>query len=209
MDVKYQVFVSSTYTDLEKERFAVIQCLLDNDCIPVGMEQFHGVPVNQWEYITKMLDNSDYCVLILAGKYGSIEEQSGVGYTEKEFDYAVANRIPVIRLLIKDLDSLSVKQSETDPTRREKLLAFREKVTRDTLAEFYEDIDDLRTKIAIAINKTIKSCPRPGWVRRGSVDDEEHITKEDVKKIFQDELEARTATDEEIKEMIDDVFGEK
>ena len=83
MNVKYQVFVSSTYTDLIDERFAVIQCLLNNDCIPVSMEQFHGVPVSQWEYITKMLDNSDYYVLILAGKYGSIEEESGVGYTKK------------------------------------------------------------------------------------------------------------------------------
>ena len=114
MDVKYQVFVSSTYNDLKNERLAVINCLLDNDCIPVGMEQFHGVPMNQWDYIKKMLDNSDYCVLILAGKYGSLEGDSGIGYTEKEFDYAVANKIPVIRLLYKDLGLLNVNQSETD-----------------------------------------------------------------------------------------------
>lgn len=209
MNVKYQVFVSSTYTDLIDERFAVIQCLLNNDCIPVGMEQFHGVPVSQWEYITKMLDNSDYCVLILAGKYGSIEEQSGISYTEKEFDYAVTNGIPVIRLLFKDLDSLAVKQSETDSTRREKLIAFREKIKRNSLVKFYDSIDDLKTKIATAINKAIKFCPRPGWIRRDSLDDNEHITKKDAEKLFQKQLEAHIASPEEIHAMLDKTFGGK
>ena len=40
---RYQVFVSSTYKDLVEERSAVTNCLLDNDCIPVGMEQFPAV----------------------------------------------------------------------------------------------------------------------------------------------------------------------
>lgn len=48
---KYQVFISSTYTDLIQERSAVIQCLLDNDCIPVGMEQFPASNMSQMEYI--------------------------------------------------------------------------------------------------------------------------------------------------------------
>ena len=34
---RYQVFVSSTYKDLVEERSAVTSCLLDNDCIPIGM----------------------------------------------------------------------------------------------------------------------------------------------------------------------------
>ena len=40
MQKKYQVFISSTYVDLIEARAAATQCLLDNDCIPVGMEQF-------------------------------------------------------------------------------------------------------------------------------------------------------------------------
>ena len=40
MKKKYQVFISSTYSDLIEERAAATQCLLDNGCIPVGMEQF-------------------------------------------------------------------------------------------------------------------------------------------------------------------------
>ena len=75
---RYQVFVSSTYKDLVEERSAVTSCLLDNDCIPVGMEQFPAMPISQWDYIKKMIDSSDYYLLIVAGKYGSIDPQSGL-----------------------------------------------------------------------------------------------------------------------------------
>ena len=47
---RYQVFVSSTYKDLVEERSAVTSCLLDNDCIPIGMEQFPAMPISQWDY---------------------------------------------------------------------------------------------------------------------------------------------------------------
>jgi hypothetical protein len=93
---RYQVFVSSTYTDLIEERAAVTSCLLDNDCIPVGMEQFPAMPMSQWEYITKMIDSSDYYLLILAGRYGFIDSKSGLSYTEKEFQYALEQGIPVL-----------------------------------------------------------------------------------------------------------------
>ena len=88
---KYQVFVSSTYEDLKEERAAVSQTLLDLGCIPVGMEQFPASGMSQMDYIKKMLETCDYYILILAGRYGSVDLADGIGYTEKEYDYAVAN----------------------------------------------------------------------------------------------------------------------
>ncbi|HDV1518665.1 TPA: DUF4062 domain-containing protein, partial [Salmonella enterica subsp. enterica serovar Aberdeen] len=38
MDKRYQVFVSSTFADLEEERQEVMQALLELDCMPAGME---------------------------------------------------------------------------------------------------------------------------------------------------------------------------
>lgn len=40
MDKRFQVFVSSTYEDLQEERREVMQALLELDCIPAGMELF-------------------------------------------------------------------------------------------------------------------------------------------------------------------------
>ena len=84
MERKYQVFISSTYEDLKTERQAAISCLLDLNCIPVGMEQFPASSLSQWEYIKKMIDMSDYYLLIVAGKYGSIDSEGNNLFREKK-----------------------------------------------------------------------------------------------------------------------------
>ena len=38
--IKYQVFVSSTYTNLIEERKSILDVLLMADCIPAVMENF-------------------------------------------------------------------------------------------------------------------------------------------------------------------------
>jgi hypothetical protein len=40
MEKRYQVFVSSTFSDLQEERQEIIQALLELKCIPAGMELF-------------------------------------------------------------------------------------------------------------------------------------------------------------------------
>ncbi|MDR2162902.1 MAG: DUF4062 domain-containing protein [Clostridiales Family XIII bacterium] len=50
---KYQVFVSSTYTDLENERSEVIQDLLETGGVPTGMELFPVSNKGQWQFIKK------------------------------------------------------------------------------------------------------------------------------------------------------------
>jgi hypothetical protein len=47
MDKRYQVFVSSTYADLQHERQRVIQALMEMDCIPSGMELFPAADEEQ------------------------------------------------------------------------------------------------------------------------------------------------------------------
>ncbi len=158
MRKKYQVFVSSTYEDLKDERSAAIQYLLDNDCIPVGMEQFPASDMTQMEYIKKMLEDCDYYILILAGRYGT-------GYTEKEYDYACKHGIPVLSFVIKDVDSLPINKSESKPDKKKKLAAFREKVCSSKLVKFYTNVDTLKAEIATSINKAIKEIPAAGWVR--------------------------------------------
>lgn len=105
MKKKYQVFISSTYTDLKEERLAVTQCLLDNDCIPVGMEQFPASGMAQIDYIKRMLDDCDYYILILASRYGSLDSD-GKGFTEKEFDYAISKDIPIMSFVFEHTEQL-------------------------------------------------------------------------------------------------------
>lgn len=68
---KYQVFVSSTHDDLIDERKEVAQAILKCDCIPAGMELWPASNFSQWQVIKSVIDDSDYYLLIIAGKYGS------------------------------------------------------------------------------------------------------------------------------------------
>ena len=88
MDTRYQVFVSSTFADLEEERKNVIQTLMEMNCIPAGMEFFPAIDEEQFEFIKRVIDDSDYYIVIIGGKYGSLTTE-GISYTEKEYDYAV------------------------------------------------------------------------------------------------------------------------
>lgn len=182
---RYQVFVSSTYRDLVEERAAVISCLLDNDCIPVGMEQFPAMPVSQWDYIRKMIDGSDYYLLIVAEKYGSIDPQSGLSYTEKEFKYAIKQSIPIISFLYQDIKKLSYEKCEETDEGRKNVERFRQEVLNsDHLCDFYTSIDGLKYAVAKSLRKTIEECPANGWVRSDQIDDFQSKTIEHLQDVL-------------------------
>jgi len=68
MNKKYQVFISSTFSDLVQERQATIRTVLDLGHIPSGMEIFPAADVEQFEYIKKVVDECDYYVLIIGAR---------------------------------------------------------------------------------------------------------------------------------------------
>lgn len=91
MEQKYQIFISSTYTDLVEERKKVRDTILSMLHFPVGMEIFGAADEEQWEIIKDTIDSSDYYVLLVAHRYDSIIESgpdAGISYTEKEYRYA-------------------------------------------------------------------------------------------------------------------------
>ena len=171
MDKRYQAFVSSTYEDLKNERQAVMGTLLENNFIPVGMEQFPASPMSQWDYIRKMIDLSDYYVLIVAGRYGSIDPDSNVSFTEKEYLYACEKDVPVLAFLYNDPDNIPARFCEKTDEGKKLLAKFRETVKRSgRLVKYYENPDDLKAKVAVALTNAIHDYPRPGWVRAGTVE---------------------------------------
>src|SRR5580658_5329998 len=114
MDKKYQVFISSTFSDLTSERQDTIRSVLDLGHIPAGMEIFPAADSEQFEYIKKVIDECDYYVLIVGARYGSVDT-SGISFTEKEYDYANEKKIPVLIFPHGDIGSISIAKSDTDP----------------------------------------------------------------------------------------------
>ena len=164
MDKKYQVFVSSTYEDLQEERKKVMEALLQMNCFPVGMEYFNASDESQWDVIRSLIDECDYYVLIVAGRYGSIEEATGKSYTQKEYEYALSIGVPTIAFLHKDVSTLPKKNTETNSLIEEKLDAFKTEVKKH-LCKFWDSSDSLASQVVLSLNNLIKTKPRVGWVK--------------------------------------------
>lgn len=113
-----QVFISSTFKDLQEERRAVTQVLLQADAIPAGMELFPASDSQKFDLIKRVIDLCDYYVVIVGGRYGSVDVEDQLSYTEKEYDYAVERGIPVMAFLHSDPGSLTANQTELEPDRK-------------------------------------------------------------------------------------------
>jgi hypothetical protein len=163
MERRYQVFVSSTYTDLIDERQELIQALLEMECLPAGMELFPAANESQWELIKQAIDDSDYYVVVVGGRYGSMGPE-GVSYTEQEYDYAVSTGMPVLGFVHQDPDSLPRSKSEVDSDGYARLAAFRDKV-KSRPVKFYGSPEDLGGKVSRSLNLARTKDPREGWVR--------------------------------------------
>lgn len=169
MEKKYQIFISSTYEDLKEERDKVQRAILSMYQFPVGMEMFSADDSEQWDIIKSTIDTSDYYVLIVAHRYGSIissGKDAGMSYTEKEFRYARKKKIPILAFLIDDKVSVLPKNIDTDPTSLAKLKEFKEEVKKGRSVQWWENGDDLGKKVSIALFKKIsKRKDNKGWIR--------------------------------------------
>lgn len=169
---KYQIFVSSTYEDLKKGRGQVIKAILEMGHIPVGMEMFSAADEQQWEIIKKQIDESDYYVVIVAHRYGSMDGE--VSYTEKEYDYAVSKDIPVLGFVIEPEVDWPEDWKENNSTISRRLAAFKTKIT-SRMVSHWKNEDDLYGKCCIALMKTFNTQPRDGWVRSSQTNATEMI----------------------------------
>lgn len=89
---KLQVFISSTFNDLIEERQAAVEGILNAGHIPAGMELFKSGNESQLETVKRWIDESDVYLLILGGRYGVIEPESGKSYTHVEYEYALEKK---------------------------------------------------------------------------------------------------------------------
>lgn len=168
MDRRFQIFVSSTYADLQEERQQVIQTLMEMDCIPAGMELFPAADEEQWAFIKSIIDDCDYYILIIGGRYGSLSAE-GISYTEKEYDYAISMNLKVLAFVHEKPDEIPVGKSDTEPALRAKLEKFRKKVSKNRLVKTWRTASDLPALISLSLSKTIKAYPALGWVRANNV----------------------------------------
>lgn len=170
-DKKYQVFISSTYSDLKEERRKILDILLMADCIPSGMEAFVATDNEQFEVIKKVIDLCDYYVLIIGKRYGSVNSLTRISYTEMEYDYAKSKEIPVLVFAIDENVELPEYKTESDQSKLALLKLFRNKAMENRLVSIWKSVDELTGALAISIMRAQKEILRPGWQRAVDYDE--------------------------------------
>lgn len=170
---KYQVFISSTFDDLKEERRKVQDTILSMYQFPIGMEMFSAADEDQWEIIKETIDSSDYYVLIIGHRYGSVIEEgeyAGISYTQKEFYYALEKKIPVLAFLIDDTVAVTPDKMEQDAEKKEKLQLFIEEVKNRRTVQWWTNKDDLANKVMNSLNKQLQRRNRSGWIKVDELD---------------------------------------
>lgn len=169
MSKRYQIFVSSTFVDLEEERGKVMKAILNFNCFPAGIELFPAMDEEQFDYIKKIIDDSDYFLLIIAGRYGSVD-QNGVSWTEKEYDYAVSRGIPVLAFIHSDYSMLPHNKVDIETNKLKKLEAFKTKVSSGRHYRRWTKSDELASAVVFSLSEVFDYLPRIGWIRANTVD---------------------------------------
>ena len=171
---KYQVFISSTYADLHLEREAVTWDILSARHIPAGMENFSASNDRGWETIKLVIDRSDYFVLLVAGRYGSLDPDE-ISWTEKEYDYAYNKGIPILAF-IRGKKAITIDMVDDDKRSASKLRRFANKIKDRHLVKEWTKKEDLVSFVTNALNEAIKTdedngSRRPGWYRGDEIPD--------------------------------------
>ena len=184
MKKKLQIFVSSTYLDLQEEREAAVESILGSKHIPAGMELFRAGNKSQLETIKKWIDESDIYMLILGGRYGSIEPESGKSYTQLEYEYALEKEMPIFAVVLKD-EFLHKKAAnkEADVMKDMYNPKFQEfkKIVMSKMIKEVEDCKDIKLAIKDSIIELEEEYDLIGWVKGTEIEDNTDTLNENIK----------------------------
>ncbi len=165
---RLQVFVSSTFRDLIFERQAAVEAILTAGHIPAGMELFTSGDESQMEVIKQWIDESDVYLLVLGGRYGSVEPSSNKSYTQLEYEYALQQSKPIFSCAINEA-ALEEKVKEfgsgvIETDNPAQLKEFRKLVLSKTV-RFWDDRKDIKITIGETLSHFARREDLIGWIR--------------------------------------------
>jgi len=165
MNKKYQIFISSTFIDLQEERREITKLIIEMGHIPSGMEAFPATSQDQFEYIKQIIDNCDYYILIIGGRYGSLTNE-GISYTEKEYDYAESQDKRILTFIHGNPGIIPSELVDSTEEAKKKLADFRKRLTNHGRnVKFWETKEELKITVSSSLHHEIINNPGVGWIR--------------------------------------------
>lgn len=165
---KLQIFVSSTYLDMREERQAAVQAILQAGHIPAGMELFAAGDKTQLETIRRWIAQSDILLLLLGGRYGSIEPESEKSYTHLEYEYARSLGLPTLAIILKDTFIAEKEKCHADwieAINIQKLQEFRSMV-QSKICSFVDDTREVQLEVLKSLREQDLNEGLIGWIRK-------------------------------------------
>lgn len=187
MNKKLQVFISSTYTDLIEERQAAVQAVLSAGHIPAGMELFTAGDQSQKEIIKEWIEESDVYMLILGGRYGSIDKETGKSYTHWEYDYACEINKPRFSLVLTDdainhkIEVIKDHKKVLEYDNAQLYKEFKDNLISSKLVNMIDDLKDIENGILKSLRKIERSSNLSGWISGKDVPDVKSLLEENSK----------------------------
>ena len=160
---------------MKEERQSAVEAILNSGHIPAGMELFTAGDESQWTIIKRWIEESDVYMLLLGGRYGSIEEIYKKSYTHLEYEYALKLGKPLFVIVINDkaLDEKVNKEGKKvlELNNPQGLTNFK-KVVISNMCAFWDDLKDIK----LSINDSIRdieyryASSLKGWVKADDTD---------------------------------------
>jgi hypothetical protein len=133
-------------------------------------------------------------VVVIGGKYGSLNIGSNKSFTELEYDFAISIGKPVVGFVVDKNIKLTEDKIELDRDRRQSLENFKAKVTANRMCKFWLSSADLGAKVSRSITQIIRQQPGIGWIRR---DEAVKLESEEVLRLKNRILELEKALEAE------------
>ncbi|WP_151736346.1 DUF4062 domain-containing protein ['Paenibacillus yunnanensis' Narsing Rao et al. 2020] len=182
MKKKLQVYISSTHTEMLAEREAAVLAVLNAGHIPAGMDLFKSGDSSHKAAVQRWIQESDVFMLILGGRYGGIEEESGKSFAHWEYDYAGALGKHRFAVVLND-HKLQEKTRE-NPIYLERInysayMNFKEQVKGERFT-FFEDLKDIRLIALESLREFEADETLTGWRKPDLADNVEEALRENT-----------------------------
>jgi hypothetical protein len=181
MKKKLQIFISSTYTDLINERQAAVEAILKGGHIPAGMELFAAGNKSQLETIHRWIEESDVFMLVLGGRYGSIEPESSKSYTQLEYEYAANIGKPYFAVVLTEaaIDrKVAAAGKEVLEAENPKALKEFRKIVTSKICRMAEDAKDIKLAIHETLMDFLRQYEFTGWISGKELPNYDDLSKQ-------------------------------
>lgn len=144
--MKKNIFISSTFEDLQPYRKAVWELLEKFEVHVNGMERFGARTETSIDTCLQAVERSDIYLGIIAHRFGSIHTEYGKSYTQLEYEKAVEHGQEILIYLIDEEASIKPKYVDFGEP-HEKLENFKKLLKEKHTVDFFCSPEDLVQKL--------------------------------------------------------------